>query len=515
MQAKARPFYIDLFDDGIPKGNDLLFRPECADPFDLKLAANAKFQILLAVLFGAEVVVPESWLISSPTFLHIVEEIAACYLSRVPQRVPPKIFRFAFFDADLDNGNAALSYVEAFARRLERGRPIRVLDEAANRGKGLNSSQRQALAKALRDWASSQDPWNMSGTSLTNLLAKQLRHEVKGDMPEGDIVRLTRAYGAVLDYIGKMSGMQLLLPWGSPGEARYRARMKEQVTLVEGSVRTARPEKVEQASALAQFGEFFAEVASKQIPFTDVMGMRQVLRNYDPVSQRTISAFGRYVLNRGYAHGAGARSYLMSFDFYPQQNPSQFDEWLMGQVMASERTAHGAILFPELLDLSGAKSYSLAGTIHWPRAWETLAQVATDPKWLEARTAISRRFYEHTETDLKNHALWEELFDRINGRFHDFSFQVQLSENRVIAVARKATDIGKDMSAPEVAETLFRISEEAAKIVSISFFPLKFLLNMGLSRVSSYRVIRAGRHIDRGIHAAGEFGRGISNIVAR
>lgn len=493
--------YIDLFDDGIPQKN-LLIESNERGSLETRLAHTARFQILLCLLFGRSVLVPEAWLVSSPTFLRIAQEIEEHYSPELEERdsigarfrPSPPVFLVSFFDevpAPLPS-----KYLQAFARRLDDSRRIECLTGVLQAHGDVAKDQRRHLAAFLRKWIPASDVVPVPIDHFQRALAEFLLGMAEGPGATDRAWTAARAISGVLRYLDSKPATFLDVPWGIEGERRYRTHMAEQVKRVQTVVSLGGGRLNDHTAQLQAFQSFFAEVAQKQIQFTDVMGMSRLLVNYDPAVAQTVSAFGRYVLNRGYASGVQSPHAGMSFNFYAQGSASEFNLALMSAVLNEERRTTWAD-YPGFLQLAHGREYDLADTIDWPATWKACAAVVNDPKWAEKRKKISDRLMKHDDTAQLGDDLWEDLFDRVNGEFLDLRFKFSGGEGKVISRMKKLVAVGKDNITPDSMTLIGGMESGAASVASLGVPSVAGLLIRLVDMVPGRTLIKGERLLRR------------------
>jgi hypothetical protein len=497
MTAMGSHAYLDLFDDGIPTGNPLAGRALSA--FDDRLLSNARFQVFLCALFGRTVVVPETWLVSSPTLLQVVGEVEAHvkkvgYDRRMRPIAAQPIFAFSFFSdssAGLDPGRR---YIATLLERLERDRTVRALETLGERPFVLGPSERTALVEALRPLVdSTQDDGNAArfestlGEVVTDILGQ-------GGTASQRARVVAHSYGSVVRYANAFRSDGLLVPWGTDGEGRFRDHMSRQVALVHRTVGEATPSTPAAQAGLQAFQSFFEDVRHRSLSFADVMGMGRLLSQYAPEHARTIAAFGRYVLNRGYAQGVSSWSYLMNFDFYPQGTPTDFEAWLRDEVLARERHSTDSFEAADYLELAQGHTYRLAQGLDWGRIWSTLTEVTADPAWVRARERLVRRLYA-SKTHLVDFSDddWQRVFDVLVGRFYDFSFKVSPGRPEIVELVTRSVGEAQSTASSEVLQQVAGLGESAAQIGTIGLTGMNVLVKGAAKMIPNSAILRASR----------------------
>src|SRR3954447_21395864 len=109
--------YLDLFDDDLYPWQEVEQTETFADHLD-----NIRLQMMASILFDGRIVVPEQWLISSPTFCRPSAEIVGPWLAlRLAGRAPPDLrgrpIVPACFSSRAD-GDAAARLLQALVDRL-------------------------------------------------------------------------------------------------------------------------------------------------------------------------------------------------------------------------------------------------------------------------------------------------------------------------------------------------------------------------------------------------------------
>lgn len=492
--------YLDLFDDGIPKKNLLV---ESVEPGSLeaRLANTARFQILLCLLFGRSVIVPEAWLISSATFLRIAQEIEEYYsleleerdaIGRVYKPTPP-VFQVSF----LDDEPAPLTtkYLLAFARRLEENRRIECLTGVLQAQSEIAKDQRRHLAAFMRKQIPRSDTLAMSIDRFQADLNELLSSMSAGPEASLRAWSASRAISGVLRYLAAKPADILALTWGKDGECRYRTHAATQVALVHKVVDWM-GDKSNYTTEVEAFKFFFDNVRAANVQFADIMGMQQLLAKFDPPMAKIIRAFGRYVLNRGYAMGVQSSLAGVSFKFYAQGENSEFYNELMGSILNRERKTT-EVEFPGFLELTYGHEYDLADSIDWPATWKACAAVVNNPMWTKKRDEISNFVMNHSHPKQLDDALLEELFDQVNGSFLDFRFKFSGGEGCVVSQAKKVIAFAKENITSDSLTVVANMTEDVAKIAGIAAPSVAALLVRLLGHVPGTTLVKTERHLRR------------------
>lgn len=512
--AKNRGVYLDLFDDGIP-GRNLLAEDVHGDSLEERLVHTAKFQILVAILFGESIIVPEPWIISSPTFLNVADEIQDHYRKYVRKsdaigkrkHLTPPVFVFTFLD-DADRPLTS-KYLNAFANRLEQNRRIQCLSGFMDDTDPKNS-QRHALASFMRSWIDQIEANLGTIDSFEEKLSERLSSWMP-DRRDGGY-RVSSAIANVMRYLQTIRNKDISVPWGPGSESRYRHHLQFQVELVRNAVTHSQDLLAHHGDEMDIFRAFFEEAEHKKIPLSDVMAMARLLVNYPDFMKEKISAFGRYVLNRGLAHGAGSYFSCLSFDFYARGKTTQFDRALMEKVLTNERKAKWAD-FPTFMQLAHGREYDLAKSIDWPATWQSCADVLNDPGWARRREKIVERLMKHNESEQQQVELWQELFDRVNGSFHDIQFRITGNYPSIIDVTRKALSTIKDNASEGTIQAVTSLSEDTAKLASMSAPAATALISAGLKHIPYYRILRFLRHSQHARKSGLKLQRSAANLL--
>ncbi len=441
-------FYIDLFDDGIPKSN-LLVKNISRSSTEKQLLDAARFQILISILFERQIVVPESWAISSPTFLRLFSEIKQSYPDRVNKidsagivtKAPMFPFVFSFFSTN--HSSPLKAYLSAFINRLENGKRVQCLTDLRHDSRTIDQKARLSIVNYLKDVSNTL---NSSGVieshKFSNGLWDSIYKGLEGSPNTYEESSVAFAITNIVDYLGSHRALLETQYWEASNALDHTKTVQENVLRVYKALHSHPKMDEIYPSQTHAFREFFEESKRKDIIFSDIMGMWDILKNYDDEIVSTAEAFGRYALNRGYENASGAGQSTLSFDYYCQGTPSQFAYELLGNVAALEHKSHElGTSFSKFIEMAPSQEYDLDDTIEWRNAWESAAILASSEQWREKRLNIENNIVnliikeERLPTDV-----WCELFDDINAEFQDLSFKVVGGDQPTVRLLKKAKD---------------------------------------------------------------------------
>lgn len=466
-----RAVYIDLFDDGIPTCNPLLE----LKAFEGRLLDVARFQVMLAVLLGRPVVVPETWATSSPLFLMLANEVLSDYPEQVwskdqssgkaikVEAPPPFVFRFQ--DAR-DGESAAVSYLRALQARLQGGRRLLFADTLAR-----PDATPQAAANPLRD-------------SLANVIADILERRRVGrddfdDFHAGAMTAMERfeppkvasatasSMRSLLRYLRRPAASRVAARFD---EAAYRQTMAEQVGHVHAAVASGHLMD-EFEGPLTGFQRFFAKAEqarkAQNLSFADVMGMQRLLIGEPPDVVNVVEAFGRYVLNRAYAASVSADSQAVSLDYYCRGQSNRFESELLKSVVRGERRPNQLAAegpdFDDFINLAPQRDYDLADSLDWPKVWRQVAQLAVQPDWIRQRDELKAQIYRLSEAELRDPLVWRSFFDSINVTVQDLVFKLDGGDRPTLRMIKTMPLIG---SIAKKIETFGGIAQPPLKLAA-------------------------------------------------
>lgn len=494
---KLHAFYIDLFDDGIPKIN-VLTENISQSLVEKNLLDAARFQILLAILFERQVAIPESWAISSPTFLRIFSEIKNAYSDIVDRedsagavaKAALKPFVFCFF-SDIHNSPTE-AYLTAFIRRLEEGKRVQCLTALDPASPLLDERARIYIADYFKRLIHSL-------VTTPNIEYKKFRDDLSNVIYDGfdgaiDIYKgssVAFAISDVVEYLNDQFVIKETQFWQNAEGEIHRNTVKEIVLRVHQSLNDEYGLGELYPFQAQEFRKFFIEASRKNVAISDVMGMWKILQNYDREVKETIEAFGRYALNRGYGKATGAAQNTLSFDYYCYGSPSKFAYAMLGKIAKIEQDFDPLnTSFSQFFEMASSQSYDLDHTIEWKNAWRSAATIASSQRWKEKRGKIERNFFEMRQ---KNQDIsiedWHELFDEINAGFQDLTFQIVGGELPSVKLLKKATS-SYETDVSEIANIgLKSLNIFIHKI--FEFIPTKLVLK-GIRKLNEVNITQKG-----------------------
>lgn len=492
INTNQRTFYIDLFDDGIPEKN-LLTTNIDKSSVEKKLLDAARFQILLAILFERQVVVPESWAVSSPTFLRIFSEITETYpevvgredAAGIVKKAPLKPFVFSFFSPK--NISPAMTYLTALVNRLKTDRRVQCLEGLGSKNKPFDKSARSHIADYL------QEVTNKGEISNHKAFADGFRDAIyKGfDGFDDDKDESSIAF-AISDVIKYLNNHRVILEtkyWGSDDINTHKTVVQENVALIHAVLHHSTLAEIF-PSQTNSFIDFFKEAQAKKIEFADVMGMWAILKNHDLEIRDTVEAFGRYALNRGYGKAVGSSHSALSFNYYCHGlPPSPFAFALLERVATAEQSSNSADLsFSSFIEISPAFNYDLDDTIDWKNAWKAAATLACSGAWKTKRTQIEEKFNKSQESNQEIPIeIWHDLFDDINSEFQDLAFHVIGGERPSVRLLKKIKSGFETVSDGAIA------AGKTIEIASTMLGPLRFLIKKGEELIPTKKVLQGIR----------------------
>lgn len=449
------PIYLDLFDDGLLV-NNAYFRADDDRNANLtkSLLDAARFQILLAILFGRQIVIPESWAVSSPIFHRIFNEINSSFPSQVNKRdhagvvSEATMFPFSFCLFSNQSKHSSKAYLLALANRLSNDKRVKFLDQIVYTGEDygtLDIGARSKISKVIIDFVNSTGTDEISSLKLKPF-EESITDAICSTAPANTDLSIAASIAA--NYVSIVK--QLMNPivnkstnyWNSSGQIIQTEMVGQSVSEIFNSLKSAVSLKDTHPNEYQEFCEFFQEASTNKFANSDVMGMWKLLNNRSDNMKLIIEAFGRYCLNRGYGRSTGAVQSTVSFKYYCKGNEFQFAYDLLGEMATREHNnEEKTSAFNSLIKY--ADKYDLDDTIDWSSAWKSGAIIAKDYRWHKKMEIIEdRMFKKHADRHKIDNDDLQELFDLINGEFQDLSFEViqDKKEAPSVAILKKEID---------------------------------------------------------------------------
>ena len=432
------PIYTDLFDDGITSFNFLNDELE-GHNFERRLLDTVRFQVLIAILFDRQIVVPECWLASSSLFLRIFNEVDRNYPSEVIRRdvgggvEVQTTYPFSFVFFDQPQGALGEHFVRMLSSRMSNARRVLWMPSEANQDRTALSENRAALARGLdgllarRSYQSERDAVAFA-QDMSDLMT-----EVFGSSVANDFSAITIPISRIIHRLQAAGASRVGRSWGPRGLETQRNAVAQSVNDVSNTVFADKLLFEQHPSQTAEFRSFFEEARASGKRFADVMGMWPILRNYDKEVQETAEAFGRLALNRGYAESTGSAQGTLSFNFYSQGGRSDFTQALLRKTLDRHTDANLGSNSAQFIEAAPTGYYDLADTIDWNGIWETAADIAKDKGWQSERVKIEDRIIRPDDDNDFGGDAWNELFDAINAKFHDIKFELMEEKSRPAA----------------------------------------------------------------------------------
>lgn len=411
----GEPVYLDLFDDGIPAGN-IFVDPGTVGP-DLQLVDTLRFQMLVALMFGRKIVVPDAW-IWSPTFLHVASEVLGGFAeaSTVPMRSAigglrqpvPSPFLLAL--SETSSAPAMQRLTQALRWRIETGRRIMFSPTlAADNGK--EAALRRSVAQALPGTADPLATQASVPDQLFRILADIDGRQVAARF--ADAIR--RIYGFLDRPAWADDPFRPLAPQS------YRAALAREVTRVRDVVLDPQIVGIASEGDLDAFKRFFRSVEGSDPAAIMALWSRLSSLDESAADKQGIEAFGRVVLNRAYAESLGAtRLGAVSFEAYCRSQVRPTDVGLLHEVLG--RTVPSADPYalqrqvPDFIAIAKERRYDLFDRYErdeWTSVWRAVASLLTNVTWLRQRDAMLGRLRALPESELLSGDPWTGVFDEI------------------------------------------------------------------------------------------------------
>ncbi len=425
--------YLDLFDDGIVDRNVLLDAASIKiDDHESRALNVAKFQTLLCMLFDRRIIVPEAWVTSSPLFARLFVEIFDALPTEVQKEdnlgsqpitaVNPFVFSFI----KPTNDNAAITYLEALESRLRRedGRIewLPKIDPA----KAYWEAQQQ-LADIISEFLISSPEFN--GYELDKLegdLERVLLGAFELEPADGG-QNLAKAVRKITEYLSHPKATQEARKawWGNQGHLSHAASIQKAIKNVFAAIAEDKSLRELHTTQVNQFGSFVEEVQQKNIAPSNVMAMWPLLKNYDQDIRIAAEMFGRYSLNSGFSDSLNSSQNALSFNYYSSAPKGDFINDLLKSVLSgSGHAAEFEVPNGQFLDVAPVGEYDLIDTVDWKNAWEAAAKLSYSNVWSEEKIKLATRIEELGVVQESCLDEWNAVFDMVNGRFQDLSFEI-------------------------------------------------------------------------------------------
>ena len=487
----ARAFYIDLFDDGIPEIN-VLVDDVSHSSVERRLLDAIRFQVLLAILFERQVAIPESWAISSPAFLRVFSEVKNAYPDEINREDSAgtvraramKPFVLCLFTG---RGNSpAVAYLDAFIERLKNKR-VQCLSGLDSAYPSLDGNPRKTIAEYFGGLIQSfVDKGKMDYQKLRHELTIAIHNGFDRRIPSEKASSVALAIGDVIEYLGDPIVINETQFWGSEEGDRYRDTVKDNMVRIHQSLDDLYGLGELYPSQTRAFREFFNEALRGKVSFDNVMGLWEIAKRCDPEMRKTIEAFGRYALNRGYGKVAGPAQNTLSFDYYSHGSPSEFAYTMLGKVAELEQVSSSLkASFASFIEMAPSQKYDLDYAVEWKNAWQSAAIVAANERWKKKREKIERKAWElvqeHRDVTVE---IWCELFDEINAAFQDLAFCVMGGESPSVKLVKRAIHGVESDVATVALKVLERFMRKFVEHV-----PTGMVLK-GLRKLTDVRIVR-------------------------
>lgn len=416
--------YLDLFDDDLyhwqSRGNADRF----ADHLD-----NLRLQMLAGLLFEGRIVVPEQWLVSSPTFCRLAAEMIEPWLElrlagRMPRalRSPPIVPIFFSVEGAYD---ADARLLRALWNRLDsvNGSPVRLTRQLdLDDQHGVDVTRRARLRERLASELARPARADRNTIHFEDDLIEILDDEIMGraffrfcrylsSVPERYEVFDKQAYHAALNFRVKATVASLI---------------EDPVLRELNSVRHA------------AWLEFFTRAERNKISLASITALRKLLSEndgglFDSETRRSIQNIGRFCMHSSLAEQCGSELTSMSYFLYEEGKPDQFDHALIAGIRRRDVVerggalpmtgSNGAAISLDSLELlyrrgnRGRMQFAMDWPSIWHAFWEFMAdrRYAADRSLLIDRVRAGDRSREWSEPRWRAYQdeAWDKLFEEL------------------------------------------------------------------------------------------------------
>lgn len=404
--------YIDIFDDA-------LYEPSLyvSTPTDYEdLHHTIRLQILVTLLFGNQVIVPEQWAVSSLPFLRISNEVIKAYTPDIeikidsgppiPDLVDPPIV-ISFWDRGTPQKD---QLALAMYSRLSSGRRLGLTSSLREVKDGETTSQRKNLTTIFRDLAENRNRPAKDDRRITRLIRDELDNS------------------AAAVYIRELSAYLDKYPdavkWHDPGGyGEALSRQVESVSHVcfnDGAL-------IEQGGLLIkEFQEFFIESRKLDIKPDEISKMWEIARRYSDESYYLITKMGQYCMHRSMSEKISANYDSTFYGSFGDGPRSVFDEKVVNSVRKRYiDSGNFTMKYRDLqfLATEHAVNYDLYDKFNWTEVWSNVAEFSRSPQWRQVLIELRATLNEVEADEIHQNAVWKRAFDRINDRMRSFTFR--------------------------------------------------------------------------------------------
>jgi len=358
--------YFDLFDDElweVSKG-----RREKEGP----LLDTIRFKIVLALVSGKTLVVPEQWAISSPSFISIAAELLEPFFEdRKAGKMPRLPFIIGFGDFR-DHDPKSNPYRSALVDRLRDARRRLKFSDAVDVDQTEDAGPLRAkIASVIAD----ADPYDSS-------LSERLNDLIQNRASVAGIVQLLR----YCEIPGTSKTYQDAQYQGNLGA--HLLRVKQFVLHDTEWTLEARekddpdnivPVSDSDFSVISEFKDFFNSPEAENNPGAYVMLMQRARERYSVEGATFIEIMGRVGMHAALGNCLGAHvSSHIHGKFKSQPSTMPLTEFFCDSLF----TDHGVDAEP-ILSKESIFDAEQAKKIDWRDAWTSVQSVAADSRWQE------------------------------------------------------------------------------------------------------------------------------------
>ena len=507
--------YLDLFDDGIPAPdcNPLMLkgRGQSAAPLDpgkvsfvRRAADTLRIQILLAVLFERKIVVPGAWVTSSPMFLAVVGEFLDHFPGRIEKAGVAGALRvqtdspFVFaFGPEAGQGHGMQQLARSLHWRVEKDRRLMFSPALSRRGL-LPAADEAELRRTLASGIGQvlDGPVASMPDEMPRHLYRALARVGEAEVAE----QAAHGFTAVLKHLNRYGSDHLT----SFDPRHYEQQMAREVLRVRDAV-DLRASGALDDGELHGFRHFFQQARAQDIPDAQLMRLWGCLSSIDmPEADRwSLEAFGRYVLNRGYAASLGAGGFsAVSFDAYTRERTRPVDKVLLDRLMPSATPEHAMAPLHDFVSLANARrhGHDLFDMFDWKDVWAAVGDIASDEAWRRNRQKLLDELRALDPQALDEADPWMAFFDGVNAELRGYmSLDPGVAfKDGFLTVVRDVSKVAADVQG-HVGKAL---SPDAALIAKVSLSALSFLLK-GVE--NSPRTVLKGERLYRRVVTHGAF----------